>query len=205
MSPAAGLTTPSVAANNAAEVMLGPFQWVPNENVYGHDCVLMIASTAGDPSNVVHFTGSESIAEWRLVPNDNNVGQRNVSIVPGGGGPEALISSMADAVFIAGNNLNRSALMLLKVTMPKVLADKGWSLDLGDAAEGFRLRPDEKRALRLRLVPGEAFTADELRAAGDQSIEVGLLADGMELGAVRYAVDPDLKAPSGGRQDDPRE
>ena len=135
MSPTAGLTTPSVAANNATEVVLGPFEWVPNENLYGHDCVLMIATTAGDPSNVVHFTASESIQEWRLVPNDNNVGQRNVTIVPGGGGPEALISSMADAVFVAGNNLNRSALMDLRVTMPKILADKGWSLRPGRRIE----------------------------------------------------------------------
>ena len=36
---------------------VGPFEWVPNENVYGHDCVLMIASVAGDPSNVDNFTG----------------------------------------------------------------------------------------------------------------------------------------------------
>lgn len=118
MSPAAGLAAPSVAANNTAEVVLGPFEWVPNENVYGHDCVLMIASTAGDPSNVVHFTGSESTQEWRLVPNDNNIGQRNVIIVPGGGGPEALISLMADAVFVAGNNLNRSGSWISKSPFP---------------------------------------------------------------------------------------
>jgi len=201
MSPAAGRTTPAVAANNAAEVVLGPFEWVPNENVYGHDCALMIASTAGDASNVSHFTGSESIEEWRLVPNDNNVGQRNVTIQPGGAGPEALVSSMRDAVFVAGNNLKRTAIMQLEVRMPSVLADKGWSLDLGDAADRFRLKPGEKRTVRLRLVPGDSFTADDLRAAGDQSITVVLRADGMELGGVHYAVDPDLRERSGGAPD----
>lgn len=205
MSPAVGLSTASVAANNAAEVVLGPFEWVPNENVHGHDCVLMVASTAGDPSNVAHFTGSESIAEWRLVPNDNNVGQRNVTIVPGGAGTEVLVSSMADAVFVAGNNLTLPAMMELRVTIPKVLADKGWSLDLGDAAGKFGLKPGQKRPVRLRLMAGMSFTPDELRAAGDQSIQIDLLADGMELGGVRYAVDPDLKVRSGGRLDQRRD
>ena len=47
-------------------------------------------SAAGDPSNVDNFTASETIPEWRLVPNDNNIGQRNVTVLPGGGGMEAL-------------------------------------------------------------------------------------------------------------------
>lgn len=205
MSPAAGLTTGSIVGSNAAEAVLGPFEWVPNENAYGHDCVLMIASTAGDPSNVVHFTGSESIQEWRLVPNDNNVGQRNVTIQPGGGGPEALLASMHDAVFVAGNNLTRPALMELTVAMPRLLEEKGWSLELGDEAATFRLKPGERRTLRMRLSPGAAFTADELRATGDQAIDVRLKADGMELGGVRYVVDPDLKAVSGGRLGRPRD
>jgi hypothetical protein len=201
MSPAAGLSIPSIAANSSAEVVLGPFEWEPNENVYGHDCVLMIAETAGDPSNVVHFTGGDSIQEWRLVPHDNNVGQRNVTIVPGAGGNEALLSAMDDAIFVAGNNLTRPALMDLRVLMPKVLADKGWSLDLGDAARQFRLKPGEKRPVHMRLVPGRSFTPDEIRAAGDQAIKVDLLADGMELGGMYYTVDPDLKVRSGGRPD----
>jgi hypothetical protein len=190
MSPAAGLTVPSVPANDAGEVILGPFAWTPVENVHGHDCALMIATTAGDPSNVAHITGAESIEEWRLVPNDNNVGQRNVTIVPGGAGPEALIASMADAVFLAGNNLPRPARMKLEVTMPSVLAEKGWTLDLDDAANGFRLAAGAKRRLKLRMVPGEPFTADQLRQAGDQSIDVRLLADGMEIGGMRYTLDP---------------
>ena len=192
MSPAAGVAVPVVAVGGAAEVVVGPFEWVPNENVHGHDCVLMIASTDGDASNVDNFTGTESVQEWRLVPNDNNVGQRNVTIVPGGGGRAALIAALADAVFVAGNNLTRPARMQLRATLPGVLADRGWSLDLGAAGSAFRLAPGEKRRVLLRLVPGNSFTSDELRAAGDRSIEVRLFADGTELGGVRYTVDPDL-------------
>jgi hypothetical protein len=199
MSPA-GLTVPSIPANGAGEVVLGPFEWTPNENVHGHDCALMIATTAGDPSNVVHITGSESIEEWRLVPNDNNIGQRNVAVVPGGAGSQALLASMAGAVFVAGNNLPRPAHMKLRVTMPSVLAEKGWALDLDDVVNGFRLEAGAKRRLKLQLVPGESFTAEELRQAGDQSIEVGLLADGMEIGGMRYTVDPGRNPESGPRE-----
>jgi zinc metalloprotease ZmpB len=193
MSPAVGLPVPAVAAGSTAEVVVGPFEWVPNENVHGHDCVLMIASTDGDPSNVEHITGSESVQEWRLVPNDNNIGQRNVNIVPGGGGPEALVTSLRDAVFVAGNNLPRPARMRLRATLPSILADRGWSLDLDGGATRFQLPPGEKRTLQVGLVPGDPFTADDLRAADDRSIEIRLLADDMELGGVRYTVDPDLE------------
>jgi hypothetical protein len=199
MSPPAGLSTSSIAANSSAEVVLGPFEWVPNENIYGHDCVLMIAETAGDPSNIVHFTAGDSIQEWRLVPNDNNIGQRNVSIVPGAGGMEALLSATDGALFMAGNNLSRAATMSFRVQLPEVLAEKGWSLDLGDAASPFRLAAGAKRPVRLRLVPGQPFSADDIRAAADRAITVDLLADGMVLGGVRYAVDPDLTSRSGGK------
>jgi hypothetical protein len=133
------------------------------------------------------------------VPNDNNIGQRNVSIVPGAGGMEALLSATDGAVFMAGNNLSRAATMSFRVQLPEVLAEKGWSLDLGDAAIPFRLAAGAKRPVRLRLVPGQPFSADDIRAAADRAITVDLLADGMVLGGVRYAVDPDLTSRSGGK------
>ena len=66
------------------------------------------------------------------MPNDNNIGQRNVSIVPGGGGSEALIDAIDGAPFFAGNSFNRPATMELRVEMPRVLASKGWRLRFAD-------------------------------------------------------------------------
>lgn len=51
---------------------VGPFEWQPNVNAYGHDCMLMVVTVTSDPSNVDNFTAGEVIPEWRLVPNDNN-------------------------------------------------------------------------------------------------------------------------------------
>lgn len=75
MNPVGGLVIPSINPGSTEEVTVGPFEWVPNVNVYSHDCVLMIASTDGDPSNIDNFKGAETILEWRLVPNDNNIGR----------------------------------------------------------------------------------------------------------------------------------
>jgi len=201
MSPVGGLPIPSIGANDTQEVTVGPFEWVPNVNAYGHDCVLMIASANDDPSNIDNFTGAETIAEWRLVLNDNNIGQRNVSIVPGGGGSEALIAALDGAVFFASNSFNRPAKMELRADMPRVLASKGWSLKFADLDDNkFRLKVGEKQNVRLNLSKGNEFTADEIKNAEDRSIRVYLYGNNMPLGGMTYQIDPDLKEPSGGKR-----
>lgn len=201
MNPIGGLPIASIAANNAAEATVGPFTWEPNINAYGHDCVLMIASVAGDPSNIDNFTGAETIQEWRLVSNDNNVGQRNVSVVPGEGGGEALAASLDGAFFMAGNNLNRQAVMELQVEMPAVLAKKGWQLQFDGIPDNkFQLKAGEKRRVQLKLRKGAEFTKADIEGAADRMIVVSLLANGNLLGGMSYYIDPDLRKPSGGKQ-----
>jgi hypothetical protein len=200
MNPIGGLPIASIAANNGAEITVGPFEWEPNINAYGHDCVLMIASVAGDPSNIDNFTGTETIQEWRLVPNDNNVGQRNVSVVPGEGGGEALLASLNGAFFMAGNNLNRPAVMELRVEMPAVLANRGWQLGFDGIPDNkFRLKAGEKRMIQLTLKQGAEFTRADIEGSSDRMINVGLLANDILLGGMSYYVDPNLKKPSGGK------
>jgi hypothetical protein len=200
MNPIGGLPIASIAANNLAEVTIGPFEWEPNINAYGHDCVLMIASVAEDPSNIDNFTDVETIQEWRLVPNDNNVGQRNVSVVPGEGGGEALMASLNGAFFMAGNNLNKRAVMELKVEMPAVLANKGWQLRFdGIRDHKFLLKAGEKRRIQLMLHKGKEFTKADIEGATDRMINVSLFANDILLGGMSYYVDPNLKKPSGGK------
>ena len=40
----------------------------------------MVVSAAGDPSNIDNYTAADAIPNWRLVPNDNNIAQRNTSV-----------------------------------------------------------------------------------------------------------------------------
>jgi hypothetical protein len=201
MNPVGGLVIASIAANNTSEVIVGPFEWEPNINAYGHDCVLMIASVAGDPSNIDNFTGTDTIQEWRLVPNDNNVGQRNVGVVPGGGESADLMASLNGAFFMAGNNLNRRAVMQLRVEMPAVLAKKGWQLQFDGISDNkFTLKAGEKRKVQLRLKQGAEFTRADIVGSSDRMITVSLLANGILMGGMSYYVDPNLKKPSGGKQ-----
>ena len=191
MSPIGGLTIANIPADSAGAVQVGPFAWQPNVNALGHDCVLMIASVAGDASNVDNFTPSESIQEWRLVPNDNNVGQRNVWLVPGGGGMEALMAALDGAFFMAGNNLNRRAYMQLEVEMPKVLTERGWLLEF-EPNNAFSLKAGEKREVRIRVKKGSNFSKADIEATTDRMINVVLTANDITLGGMSYEVDPNL-------------
>ena len=201
MNPVGGLPIASIAGNNAAEVTVGPFEWEPNINAYGHDCVLMIASVAGDPSNVDNFTATETVQEWRLVPHDNNVGQRNVSVLPGESGGETLMASLNGAFFMAGNNLNKRAKMVLQATLPAVLAAKGWKLKFVDIpTNAFSLNAGEKRKVHMELQPGSEFTKADILGAANRLISVDLFANGILLGGMSYYIDPNLKTVSGGKQ-----
>lgn len=197
MGPAGGIAASNIDANNAEEIIVGPFEWIPNENVYGHDCTLMVVSADGDASNIDHFTMGESIEEWRLVPHDNNIGQRNVTIVSGAEGEFGLMASMNKAIFVAGNSFRRRANMEMKIDMPPVLAKAGWKLKLnGVPSEKFVLKAGEKRRITLELVPGSNFTQEQIRNAGNRDIMVSLYGDGVLLGGMTYRIDPDMKAPT---------
>lgn len=84
---AAGVVQP----NNAEEIIVGPFAWVPNEDAEGHDAMMMIVSAEGDPSNADKFDPTEEIEDWRLIPNDNNIGLRKVKLEP------RLVTAIADS------------------------------------------------------------------------------------------------------------
>jgi len=192
--PIDGLSTGNLLANSGNEVIVGPFTWTPNVNMYGHDCLLAIVTADGDSSNIDKLGPGETIQEFRLVPNDNNVGQRNVALAPGGGGGEALRAGIDGAIFFAGNNFNKVANYELRVKMPKVLQARGWRLGFVDISDNkFKLKPGEKRKIELKLSPGKEFTADEIRKEKNLNITVYLIGNGMVVGGMSYRVDPDIK------------
>jgi hypothetical protein len=65
-----------VPPNSQQEIKAGPFEWIPThiDNAF----VLMAASAEGDPNNLSKFRAGTPISDWRLVPNDNNLGMRKV-------------------------------------------------------------------------------------------------------------------------------
>jgi Fungalysin/Thermolysin Propeptide Motif len=76
----ASATGPDLAPG--ASAVIGPFVWTPTQS--GPVSVLASASATGDLSNADTVNGP--IANKRLVPNDNNLAQRDLTAVGGGGG-----------------------------------------------------------------------------------------------------------------------
>jgi hypothetical protein len=191
------MTTPeilvgSLAGNNTQEKIVGPFKWTPITNAFGHDCLMMIASANGDPSNVDQFTAGENIAEWRLVPNDNNIGQRNVQPIAGGGGGEALIKNLEQLSFTVGNPNKKTSKVEVKVTLPSVLTKGGWKVAPSDEPL-FRLPSGGKKDLKLAVQPGQAFTADQVKQLRMRDVRVDVFVDDILVGGMTYPLDPEKK------------
>ncbi len=74
----AQLAAPNVPPHSSAEIVVGPFAWVPPRA--GQAAMTMVVAAAGDPSNIDHFAATAAIPNWRLIPHDNNIGQRAVVV-----------------------------------------------------------------------------------------------------------------------------
>ncbi len=203
--PGAGLTWPDdwVAMTTAqlsapdipsgGDVVVGPFSWTPT--TADHECLLMIASASGDPSNVDAFGPGESIPEWRLVPHDNNIGQRNVHPVPAG---TNLLDDILDLIddlvglsFTVHNPFDRRVKVMLDITLPPLLVEKGWQARAASAGgNSFGLAAGGARRVRLAVTPGQEISAAEIKAAASRDVVVAVHADGILIGGMTYRLDP---------------
>jgi zinc metalloprotease ZmpB len=193
----AQLAAPNVAPNNSAEEIVGPFKWKPTQ--VGHECMFMIVSASGDMSNVSNFSPGETIPEWRLVPHDNNIGQRNVTPVPFQNLKEWM-QAVSRLPFTLKNPHRRAARMVLIPTLPRVLVKRGWKLELMSAKRtpikrgALKLGPGKSAQISIRLVAGEPFTAGEVAKWKDATIRIEGYADGILIGGMAYPIAPLRKA-----------
>lgn len=197
----AEINVAALRPNNTEERTVGPFKWTPAINAYGHDCVLMIVSSIGDPSNVDNFTLGEVIPEWRLVPNDNNIGQRNVIPAPGGGGKRGLMEALDNISLWIGNPNFKTSIMELRIKLPGLLASNNWSISFKGLSDNkFELGSGKKREVFLQLHPGKEFEKGQVERLEDRDIDILIYADDMLIGGMTYRLDPDLKEPYNKRQ-----
>ena len=182
----AQLAVPNIAPNNGAELTVGPFKWTPAH--VGHECVFMVASATGDPSSVSNLSAGESISEWRLVPHDNNIGQRNLSPVPFIN-LNKLAAAFESLGFTLKNPLQHAAKTILLAVLPKLLVERGWKLEFTNpGASALKLRAGETKEITMRLVPGQDFTAAELSRTKDAAIRIEAYADGILVGGMTYPI-----------------
>jgi hypothetical protein len=196
----AAFTTPpiyigSVNGNNSQEVVVGPFEWTPNTNAFGHDCMLMVVEADGDAANVANFTVGETVPEWRLVPNDNNIAQRNVVPVPGKCGKCGLMQGLDGKKLWVGNPNPKRGRMTFDIHLPPFLSKLGWKLELADVDQGFVLASGAKREVTLKLHAGQEFSPEDVRTAKSRDIRINVLANDNLVGGMTYRLDPDLCKP----------
>ncbi len=189
----AQLSAADVPANNAAEITVGPFQWVPTH--VGHECLFTVVSANGDTSNVDNIAAGDSIPEWRLVPNDNNIGQRNVFPVSGGG--TSGLTAASDRFQFQLKNPNLTAThMVVRAVLPAFLAKRGWQVEFSNpGGAAFPLGAGESRNIVPKLIAGADFTPEEVTGSVDRTIQLYGYAGGILVGGMSFALDPKLKPP----------
>lgn len=181
---------------SGGQTIVGPFHWTPT--VVGHECLLMYVNAAGDISNADATTGlpcaTGPTPHWRLVPFDNNIGQRNVAPVSGGLS-SGLASSIRNRRFHVNNPYDRTVDMELEVEMPDFLRKLGWKLEFRNpGGSRFRLGPLSGRDAMMTLLPGADFGPQAV-GASDSMLRVRTKLDGMVVGGMSYSIDPTLKRP----------
>jgi hypothetical protein len=188
----AQLPGPNLAAGDMVGQVVGPFHWVPSQ--VGHECMFFSVSANGDAGNIDgHVVGP--IPEWRLVPHDNNLGQRNVH-------PINLVSGLSKVAweklpFWIRNNGDKPVVATAEVRLPAWLAKLGWAFDLPQVPrKGVVVKPRAMEKVALaQTKEGKAFTAAEVDQQRDRDIVVAVLQDGMVVGGMTFRLTPPAKKP----------
>ena len=180
------LTAPNLAAADGVGEVVGPFHWTPSQ--VGHECMFFSVSAQGDPSNIDGAVPG-AIQEWRLVPNDNNVAQRNVHPVP-----MALADIKWDGLpFWIRNHNKKSVALDAVVTTPAWLTELGWKFEVPALSEHrVVVEPGERRKVAIAPVgKGREIPAKLLeKHKTDRDIVVTVLHDGVAVGGMNFRLTP---------------
>lgn len=196
------MLTPQIAVAGGipagGTIVVGPFRWQPR--FVGHECMFMEASDDRDLSNIDARTffpcATGPTPEWRLVPFDNNLGQRNVVPVAGAGGIRGLLSSFIKRRFLVRNPFEKQVRVEIKTELSGFLAERGWKIELNQRSEttSFGLSADNSKEVTVSLIPGKDFNRSELiRVKEPVFIRTLVYADGMVIGGMTYQLDPRLR------------
>ena len=181
------LAAPNLAANDSVGVVVGPFEWTPSQ--VGHECMFFSVSATNDASNIDgRITGA--IPEWRLVPNDNNIAQRNVHPVAGGGGANGLLESFHNLPFWVRNPERRKVKISFEVEMPGFLKERKWGIVL---PRTFSLGVKSMEKITPKLKKGKEFSASDIKESKMKEITITVLINGFPYGGMTYNLDPKKK------------
>ncbi len=185
------LTAPNLPAADTVGVVVGPFKWVPSQ--VGHECMFFSVSAKGDAGNIDGaITGN--IPEWRLVPHDNNIGQRNVH-------PVSFHLSSVDwdkLPFWIRNRGKSPVRANVGVKIPQWLAKLGWKFTVPQVRKGQTpVRPNEMLKASLAVANGKDFDEATLARELDHDIVLTILQDDMPVGGMTFRISKDAKEAAG--------
>jgi hypothetical protein len=187
------MATPQLAAGNLAAsdnvgAVVGPFQWMPSQ--VGHECMFFSVSATGDPGNIDgHVVGP--IGEWRLVPHDNNIGQRNVHPVDN----QLNLVKWENLPFWIRNHGKVAVRLGVEIKLPDWLAKLGWKFDIPQITkERVSLKPGSKPLkVTISMTKGKPFDEKVLNKEMDHDIVVTVLHDNAPVGGMTYRITPPVK------------
>lgn len=174
------LTAPNLAAADNVGVVVGPFQWVPSQ--VGHECMFFSVSATGDPGNIDgHVVGP--IPEWRLVPHDNNIGQRNVHPVDN----QLNHVNWEKLVFWIRNHGKNPVRLGVDIKIPAWLAKLGWKFDIPQITkERASLKPGRPLKVALSVTKGRDYAPNLFKRQRDHDLVLTVLHDGMPVGGMTF-------------------
>lgn len=181
------LAAPDLAANDTTGIVVGPFEWTPSQ--VGHECMFFSVSATGDASNIDGRVVGP-ISEGRLVPHDNNIGQRNVSPVPPAS--EGLVNYMAEHPFWINNSSKRRVTIQLEFVIPKFLKALGWELSFrgNEGGKPFVLAAGKKKRVDLVMKEGKPFDQKTVeKNKRDSTFNIVAYSDGVLMGGMAYQFD----------------
>jgi hypothetical protein len=196
------LGTPIAPGGSA---IVGPFEFTPTQ--VGHECLLAIAHADGDPGNDTTLMGT--IGENRLVPFDNNIGQRNVNPVP----PSfhRLLSWFENHSIWVRNPAHEARKAKIRVQLPPLLRKLGWRMHIvSEGRDVFEIGPRDKREVVFKLEPGKEFRPEDIKRAiarDEATIEIEVTLDDELSGGMSYPISFDAEEDDGGKgkEDDPKQ
>lgn len=183
----AQLPAPNLAAGDMVGKVIGPFKWTPSQ--VGHECMFFSVSAKGDAGNIDGRVVGP-IPEWRLVPHDNNIGQRNVHPVVAKKVAGGFKLDIAKLPFWVRNNGDKPVVATAQVKLPRWLAQLDWKFDMVGPQPGrIVVKPGTMEKVTLAVAKeGKVFAADNLTPQADRNIVVTVLQDGIAVGGMTFQI-----------------
>ena len=130
------------------------------------------------------------IPEWRLVPHDNNIAQRNVHPVF----PQLVKVDWEKLPFWIRNHGRTPVRLGLEVKVPEWLGKLGWKFSVPQITKDRAvLKPDQLLKVNVAMTKGKPYDTAVLAKQADHDIVFTVLQDDMPVGGMTYRLSTEAK------------